>query len=142
MLFRSKTYTSPKLEIVSFNLHDVILASVVTGDENKVEDGTIVAQIPLNDGTMYDVTQKKIEFYHGLYPAVDILQEIRNIVGWNNSNPSRRKTRGGIERHINTWLADKQNKPQRRPYGSQQQQQQYVPIPPALPTEDDYSNPF
>ena len=47
-----KTYTSPELEIVSFNLHDVILASVVTGDENKVEDGTIVA--PPIDGELLE----------------------------------------------------------------------------------------
>lgn len=102
-----------------------------------------VFQIPLIDGTMYDVTQSEIDMYASLYPAVDVPQQIRAIIGWNISNPKKRKTRGGIKRHINTWLADKQNK-SRTVYNGGSQQSKYVPIPSALPTDcyDNDENPF
>jgi len=103
-----------------------------------------VFQIPLNDGTMYDVTQSEIDMYANLYPAVDIQNQMRAIVGWNMSNPKRRKTRGGIKRHINTWLADKQNKGGSRPTYSRPQGQTYTPVPASLPEDgyDNHTNPF
>ncbi len=101
-----------------------------------------VIQIELIDGTMYDVTQSEIDYYAGLYPAVNVLQEFRNISGWNHSNPKKRKTRSGIKRHINTWLADKQNK-SRTVYNGGIQQQRYVPVPASIPNDDnDDENPF
>lgn len=69
-----------------------------------------VIQIELIDGTLYDVTKSELDYYSKLYPAVNVMQEFRNIAGWNHSNPKKRKTRSGIKRHINTWLSDKQNK--------------------------------
>ncbi|MBR6982080.1 MAG: replisome organizer [Ruminococcus sp.] len=97
-----------------------------------------VFQIELNDGTLYDVTQSEIDYYQKLYPAVNVPNEMRAIVGWNHSNPKKRKTRSGIKRHINTWLSDKQNKG-----GSLRQTNNgYVPIPASIPEVDDGSNPF
>jgi len=103
-----------------------------------------VFQIPLNDGTMYDVTQSEIDMYTNLYPAVDIQNQMRAIVGWNMSNPKKRKTRSGIKRHINTWLADKQNNGGGRRTYSRPQGQAYTPVPASLPEDgyDNHTNPF
>jgi len=69
-----------------------------------------VIYLTLNDKTEYAVTQKKIDEWSELYPAVDVMQQLRNMKGWLNSNPKKRKTRSGIERFITGWLASEQNK--------------------------------
>ena len=48
--------------------------------------------------------------YQQLYPAIDVMQEIRKIVGWCESNPKNRKTRGGAKKFLNGWLARAQDK--------------------------------
>lgn len=97
-----------------------------------------VVTIELIDGTLYNVTQSEIDYWHSVYPAVDVLSEMRRISAWNHSNPKRRKTRGGIKRHINTWLGDKQNHSRNVYNGSSQQ---YVPVPDTLPVDYE-QNPF
>lgn len=69
-----------------------------------------VISLPLVDGSNYGVTQPEIDKYAGLYPAVDIGQELRDMVGWLDANPKRRKTRGGVKRFINNWLSAEQDK--------------------------------
>lgn len=75
--------------------------------------------ILLNDGTLYPVTIADIERYESLYPSVDVRQELRNMVGWSESNPSKRKTKGGITRFINSWLSRKQDSGGTRGFTSQ-----------------------
>lgn len=65
--------------------------------------------LPLVDDTEYGVTQAEIDKYASLYPAVNILQELRAMVGWLDANPKRRKTRAGIKRFINNWLSNEQD---------------------------------
>ena len=68
-----------------------------------------VVELPLNDNTAYGVTQAEIDGYAALYPAVDVAQELRNMRGWCMCNPQRRKTRSGVKKFINSWLARAQN---------------------------------
>ena len=68
-----------------------------------------IISIPLNSGGDYPITQFQISQWESLYPAVDILQSLRNIRGWNLANPNKRKTKSGILSHINTWLSKDQN---------------------------------
>ena len=51
-----------------------------------------------------------MEEYAALYPAVDVVQELRKIRGWCLANPSRRKTRRGVKAFINSWLCREQDK--------------------------------
>ena len=85
---------------------------------NLIEDNICSEQTPteilvisliLNDKTEYSVFQEQVSIWTELYPNVDILQELRNMKGWLISNPKKRKTRGGILRFINFWLAKRQN---------------------------------
>lgn len=78
--------------------------------ESEEPEEPAIVSIELNDGSLYGVTQKEIDYYAKLYPAVDIVQEMRKIAGWNHSNTGRRKTRSGIKKHINTWLSKAQDR--------------------------------
>lgn len=66
--------------------------------------------LPLNDGSEYGFTEKDVDSYRSLYPAVDIDQEFRKMLGWLNANPGKRKTRRGIRNFVNNWLSREQDK--------------------------------
>lgn len=68
-----------------------------------------VIELPLNDKTGYGVTRAQVTEWSGLYPSVGVMQELRNMKGWLNANPKKRKTRSGILRFINGWLSKKQD---------------------------------
>lgn len=65
--------------------------------------------LPLVDKSFYDVPLEKIALWRETYPAVDVEQELRRTIAWLDSNPTKRKTRRGIERFINNWLARTQD---------------------------------
>ena len=75
----------------------------------------IIIQLPLNDNTDYNVTQEEISEFSSLYPAVDVLQEYRGMKAWCMSNPHKRKTRNGIKKFINGWLANAQKQARSSP---------------------------
>ena len=71
--------------------------------------------LPLNDGTEYPVSVEQCQEWAGLYPAVDVIQQLRNMKGWLSANPTRRKTKRGINAFIVRWLSDEQNKGRSQP---------------------------
>ena len=79
-----------------------------------------VISLPLNDGTFFDVSENDRAKWSQLYPNVDVLQQLRKMAGWCDSNPTKRKTRGGIKRFITSWLSREQDKggkaPQNKPF--------------------------
>ena len=66
--------------------------------------------LPLNDGSAFEIFQSDVDRWSNLYPSVDVMQQLRNMAGWIDGNPSKRKTRSGIKRFVNSWLAKEQNK--------------------------------
>lgn len=78
--------------------------------------------IPLNDGSTYNVPLENIEVYKRLYPAVDVEQALRNMIGWCIGNPTRLKTRKGVKRFINGWLAGDQDEGKTRRPANQPRQ--------------------
>lgn len=66
--------------------------------------------LTLNTGEEYPIYQSDIEEWTSLYPAVDVMQELRNMRGWCSGNAKKRKTRAGIKRFIVAWLAKEQDK--------------------------------
>ena len=66
--------------------------------------------LPLNDGTEYPVAVEQCQEWAGLYPAVDVIQQLRNMKGWLDANPAKRKTKRGINAFIVRWLAKEQDK--------------------------------
>lgn len=69
-----------------------------------------VAELPLIDGSMYAITEDEREKDAASFPAVDVMQQYREMARWLDSNPKNRKTRNGIRRFINSWLSREQDK--------------------------------
>jgi predicted phage replisome organizer len=78
--------------------------------KQKKPSSPVVISILLNDKTEYQITEADVAAWQELYQAVNIMQELRKMKGWADANPSKRKTRGGIKRFINGWLAKEQDK--------------------------------
>ena len=78
--------------------------------EPQAADAPPVISLPLNDGTFFGVSENDRAKWSQLYPNVDVLQQLRNMAGWCDANPAKRKTRGGIKRFITAWLAREQDK--------------------------------
>ena len=91
-------------------------ASVSLGDvfaEPEAVSAPPVISLPLNTGEEYSVTAEQFSEWKSLYPAVDIMQQLRNMRGWLLSNPDRRKTKRGISRFVTGWLAREQDRGRR-----------------------------
>ena len=69
-----------------------------------------IISIILNDKTTFDVSAEDYNRWCELYPAVDVMQELRKMVGWCDANPAKRKTRRGIKAFISSWLAKEQDR--------------------------------
>jgi len=83
--------------------------SLILEPEEPPPEDPVFLTLTLNDKTEFPVTEGMIAEFEDLYPSVDIRQQLRNMKGWCRSNDKKRKTRNGICKFINSWLADKQN---------------------------------
>ena len=66
--------------------------------------------LTLNTGEEYPIYPSDISQYKELYPAVDVEQQFRSMKGWCLNNPTKRKTKNGIKRFVNSWLSREQDK--------------------------------
>lgn len=66
--------------------------------------------LPLNDSSDYPIDQQMIDEWSKTYPAVDVLQELREMRSWCNANKTQRKTRRGVDAFICRWLGKEQDK--------------------------------
>lgn len=69
-----------------------------------------VIELTLNDNSVYPVFKDQVKEWADLYPAADVMQQLRNMKGWLDANPKKRKTKSGIKRFINGWLAKEQDR--------------------------------
>lgn len=67
------------------------------------------AVLPLVDGTDFEISVETVAELSGLYPAVDVAQQLRSMRGWLLANPKNRKTKAWIMRFVNSWLSREQN---------------------------------
>jgi len=73
-------------------------------------EGGSVIQIPLVGGEAHHVPQSDIDQWTQLFPAVDVLQELRKAAAWSDANPKRRKTKSGIKAFLVNWLSREQDR--------------------------------
>lgn len=99
------------------NLRDI--RDVCRSKSDPIAEG--VAAIPLRNNTEYQVTQKRFDEYCKAYPKVDVRAEFMRMRSWSLDNPSRQKTKQGVSRFINNWLAGEQEKREKSPSGSMPQ---------------------
>jgi hypothetical protein len=98
------------------------LTITITAEGAETQTDSVVGTLPLNDGSEYGVSKQMLDELAALYPAVDVLQQLRNIKGWLVGNPTRRKTRRGIVKFITAWMAKEQDRGGARGGGSGQRQ--------------------
>ena len=66
--------------------------------------------LPLNDGTDYPISREQCHEWAGLYPAVNVIQQLRQMRGWLDANPEKRKTKRGINAFVVRWLGKVQDR--------------------------------
>lgn len=81
----------------------------ICADPETVSTPPVIC-LTLNTGKDYPIFQDAVDEWAKLYPAVDTMQELRKMRGWCNTHVAQRKTKNGIGRFINSWLAREQDK--------------------------------
>ena len=94
----------------------IVWALKALGDEPEeskevatVDESQVVLWLPLNSGE-HPVTGDDIKQAMGLFPSIDVVQEFRAMYAWLDANKTKRKTKAGIKRFINSWLSRAQDK--------------------------------
>ena len=95
------------------NTKELNTKDIYNAPSNKIATEPPVIEFILNDKTYYPITQKQVDKWSELYPNVDIMQQLRKMCGWLDANPRNRKTKGGILKFVNGWLAREQDKPRK-----------------------------
>lgn len=79
--------------------------------ETEIPHDPVLFEIPLKGkNSVHLVTKSQLAELKQLYPAVDVLQQLRNMIGWCKANPTRQKTSQGINRFIHSWLCKEQDR--------------------------------
>ncbi len=99
---------------------DIIAQS---SDEQTSEPEADVAALVLNDDSEWRPSESLFAEYVRLYPNVDVKQQFNVMRAWCISNRPKRKTRRGITRFVNSWLAREQDKGYRPPNNNQNSSQ-------------------
>lgn len=66
--------------------------------------------LPLNTGAEFPIDEAQVREFADLYPAVDVMAQLRKMRGWLIANPSNRKTKAGVLRFVTRWLGKEQDK--------------------------------
>ena len=108
---KQKIARSPKMD----SEPSPVSAALVSEDPVLVEEEAPpepVVTIPITGGKRgeHPIYQDQVDEWARLFPAVDVIQELRACRAWNLANPSRRKTARGVMRHITRWLSMAQDK--------------------------------
>lgn len=80
------------------------------GNSVSSELQRVVITFTLNDKTEFEITEKQVQEWVDLFPGIDVMQQLRAIKAWCQSNPANRKTRRGALRFASGWLSRQQNK--------------------------------
>ena len=81
---------------------------------NDNDNANVFIRLELNDKSLFPIFDDDLGKWRDLYPAVNVEQELRNMVGWIDGNPTKRKTKSGIKKFINSWLSKEQDQGGRR----------------------------
>lgn len=110
---QTKTKAEPNVNVndnVNVNVNVLKDNSSELNSEPPPEDEKAVITLPLNDNSQYPIFAGAVQEWAELYPAVDVIQQLRSMKGWLNSHPNNRKTKRGIDKFINGWLSREQDK--------------------------------
>jgi len=66
------------------------------------------------DGTFWEPDTAQIMKWQGLYPDVDVYQELNSMAGWCDANPGKRKVK--MAAFCNSWLSRAQQSGGKSPF--------------------------
>ena len=92
------------------NIASVLAPSLSCSELVETTSEPPLITLPLNNGTEWPVTSEMVSEWSALYPAVDIMQELRKMRGWCCAKPKNRKTPRGIQAFITNWLSKEQDR--------------------------------
>lgn len=81
----------------------------VNVNDNVNANANVFIRLQLNDKSFFPIYDHDLVKYRELYPAVNVEQELRNMVGWIDGSPTKRKTKTGILKFVNSWLSKEQD---------------------------------
>lgn len=92
--------------------NDLSISKDISKSSGEVsqEKPTPLIILPCIGNYQHPIFDEDIKHYKELYPAVDILQQLKNMVGWLEANPQNRKTKNGVKSFIARWLSKCQDK--------------------------------
>lgn len=78
--------------------------------ESGVAASTLVVMVlPLSDGSGFSVTEEQYRELTELYPAVDVMQQLRNMKGWLIAHKAKGKAVKDVLPFIHRWLSKHQD---------------------------------
>lgn len=92
------------------NIASVLAPSLSCPELVETTSEPALITLPLNDGSEWPVTTEMVTEWSSLYPAVDVMQELRKMRGWCLAKPKNRKTPRGVRAFITTWLSKEQDR--------------------------------
>lgn len=93
-----------------YKLSNQSTSSIAQTSKKESEPEAETEAILLNDGSEWKPTVTMFDEYKRLFPAVDVERQIAAMRAWSLANPSKRKTRSGVNRFVTNWLSKEQNK--------------------------------
>lgn len=105
-----KEYTDASVANTYSNIASVLAPSLSCPELVETTSEPALITLPLNDGSEWPVTTEMVTEWSSLYPAVDVMQELRKMRGWCLSKPKNRKTPRGVRAFITTWLSKEQDR--------------------------------
>ena len=69
------------------------------------EQITELPPLILKDGSRFHISENHFKEFSDAYPNVDVKDQIFKMSQWLKTNPNKRKTKNGIMRFINSWIA-------------------------------------
>ena len=64
----------------------------------------------LNNKEDWQPEEKDVIAWQRTYPAINVHQELMAMESWCDANPTKRKTKQGIKRFVNSWLSRAQDR--------------------------------
>jgi len=113
-------------------------ATIAQHNKNdKNEKNKDIGPVPLKNNRNFLIPKLDISRWQNTYYYIDVISSLKELVEWNISNPTKRKTPGGIMKHITGWLA-KENKEARVKYNQPKAEAapKMLPVPDRDPKEE------
>ena len=99
---------------------EIVCSEPSLGLEAGGRKDAVFVTIISNKGEEILITESLVKLWEQTYPAVDVRQELQRMKSWAINNPKNRKTKGGMQRFCDNWLARTQNEARRIPQGSRE----------------------